>query len=384
MKIFLSFLQSDKNYPIPAYSFWQHYIKNGIEEAGDQWVECPEADWAFGLVPKTQNEHITWKKETWEKTITWLKNNKVDLFLSYLYPQQIDIQAIKEIQKAGIPCVNFFCDHVRQYTKLPDEFKVFDLNWVPEFKALKLYQKTGVPYINLPMPVWIEPEERVYKEEKFKQITFIGSRDIQRTLLLEQLVKNDPDLPIALYGSGWIEKKDISGSQYTESYTFKKKIQFNLKFINDQGFKAFMRKLNNRTIIDEVSSSLKLKIHNMPNFNEYNALTSESMVTLGINRYPSFRYPISQPDTYSRLRDIEAPMLGACYLTEWTEGIEELYDIENEIAVYKTALDLSKQIKALLNDPERRKSLKIASQKKALNTHSIPDSLKKIRCSVGL
>jgi spore maturation protein CgeB len=234
------------------------------------------------------------------------------------------------------------------------------------------------------MPVWIDPENRVYKEEQFEQITFIGSKDIQRLLLLEQLNAIDSDLPLALYGNGWVEKRDTSDQRYTENYTLKKKIQFNLKFINDQGFKAFMRKLNNRTIIDEVSSSLKLKIHNMPNFNEYNALTSESMITLGINRYPSFRYHVSQPDTYSRLRDIEAPMLGACYLTEWTEGIEELYDIENEIAVYKTALDLSKQIKALLNDPERRKSLKIECQKKALNTHSIPDSLKKMRCSLGL
>jgi hypothetical protein len=383
MRIFLSFLQGKSDYPIPAYSFWQHYIKNGIEEAGDQWVECPEADWAFGLAPKTRSEHIVWKKEAWKKTITWLKNNKVDLFLSYLYPQQIDVQAIKEIQKTGIPCVNFFCDHVRQYTKLPAEFKVFDLNWVPEFKALKLYKKAGVPYINLPMPVWVEPEKRVYKEEKFKQVTFIGSRDIQRLLLLEELVKNDPDLPLALYGSGWMEKEDTLNSPYTENYTFKKKIQFNINFINDYGLKAFMQKLNNRTITYDVSSSLKSKIHDMPNFNEYNALTSESIVTLGINRYPSFRYPISQPDTYSRLRDIEAPMLGACYLTEWTEGIEELYDIENEIAVYTNALDLSKQIKRLVNDADRRKNLKINCQKKALNLHSIPNTLKNIKCSLS-
>ena len=233
------------------------------------------------------------------------------------------------------------------------------------------------------MPVWVEPEKRVYKEEKFKQVTFIGSRDIQRLLLLEELVKNDPDLPLALYGSGWMEKEDTLNSPYTENYTFKKKIQFNINFINDYGLKAFMQKLNNRTITYDVSSSLKSKIHDMPNFNEYNALTSESIVTLGINRYPSFRYPISQPDTYSRLRDIEAPMLGACYLTEWTEGIEELYDIENEIAVYTNALDLSKQIKRLVNDADRRKNLKINCQKKALNLHSIPNTLKNIKCSLS-
>jgi hypothetical protein len=49
----------------------------------------------------------------------------------------------------------------------------------------------------------------------------------------------------------------------------------------------------------------------------------------------SYIIPIDQPNTYSRLRDIEAPMLGACYLTEQTEGLECLYDIGNEIEIYK-------------------------------------------------
>ena len=143
MKIFVSFLQSDNNYPIPAYSFWQHYIKNGIDESGHHWFECPEADWAYGLVPKSSTEHENWKNETWKKTVNWIKENPVDLFLSYLYPQQIDAKSIKEIQQIGIPCINFFCDHVREFTSIPSEYKIFDLNWVPEFKAIKMYKKAG-------------------------------------------------------------------------------------------------------------------------------------------------------------------------------------------------------------------------------------------------
>jgi Glycosyl transferases group 1 len=383
MNIFLSFLQSDKNYPIPAYSFWQYYLKKGIEEAGYQWVECPETDWALGLVPKSSNEHAKWKREIWERTVSWLKNNKADLFLSYLYPQQIDKQAIGEIQRAGIPCVNFFCDNVREFTKAPIEFKVFDLNWVPEFKALKLYQKAGFPYINLPMPVWISPESRIYTEEKFSQVTFIGSKDIQRLLLLEKLVESAPSLPLALYGSGWIEKKNAPNPQSPENYGVKEKIMFNIEFIANYGAVAFIRKYNNKSISTRVSDSLKLKIREMPNFDDYQALTGGSTVTLGINRYPSFRYPLSQPDTYSRLRDLEAPMLGACYLTEYTEGIEDLYDIDNEIAVYKTVSDLSNQIKTLMNEPEKRKILKINGQQRAVRDHSISNSLGKIFKAIG-
>src|SRR6202042_1109419 len=45
-------------------------------------------------------------------------------------------------------------------------------------------------------------------------------------------------------------------------------------------------------------------------------ITQNSEITPGGNRSPSLRYPFYRPNTYSRLRDIEAPMMGACYLTE--------------------------------------------------------------------
>ncbi len=379
MKIFVSFLQSDNNYPIPAYSFWQHYIKNGIDESGHHWFECPEADWAYGLVPKSSTEHENWKNETWKKTVNWIKENPVDLFLSYLYPQQIDAKSIKEIQQIGIPCINFFCDHVREFTSIPSEYKIFDLNWVPEFKAIKMYKKAGYPYINLPMPMWVDPTERVYKEEVNNQITFIGSIDNQRVILLSELVNLDPTLPLAIYGSGWSnnEEKEQSNNVIPKSNILKKCIN-SIDFIKSQGFIPLFRKITEPTAYNNEKNSLAPYIKAKPSFAEYNKLSSQSMVTLGINRYPSYRYPFLQPDTYSRLRDIEAPMLGACYLTEYTEGIEELYDIGTEIMVYKSATDLNAQLQKLSSDNEKRIQLKINGQKRALNSHHVGASINKI------
>jgi hypothetical protein len=379
MKIFVSFLQSDKNYPIPAYSFWQHYIKNGIDESGHQWVECPDADWAYGLVPKSSTEHENWKNETWKKTVNWIKENSVDLFISYLYPQQIDAKSIKEIQQMGIPCINFFCDHVREFTSIPSEFKIFDLNWVPEFKAIKMYKKAGYPYINLPMPMWVDPMERVYKEEINNQITFIGSIDNQRIMLLSQLIKANPNLPLAIYGSGWSnnEKEEISNNVIPKNNILKKCIN-SIEFIKSQGLIPLFRKITEPATYNNEKNSLAPYIKAKPSFAEYNKLSSQSMVTLGINRYPSYRYPFLQPDTYSRLRDIEAPMLGACYLTEYTEGIEELYDIGTEIIVYKSATDLNAQLQKLSSDNEKRIQLKINGQKRALNSHHVGASINKI------
>ncbi|HVS90630.1 MAG TPA: glycosyltransferase [Mucilaginibacter sp.] len=376
MRIFLSFLQSKKNYPIPSYSFWQYYIKNGIEEAGYEWSECPGADWALGLVPQNAEDLLRWKQDTWGKTVAWLKKNPADIFLSYLYPSQVDLSAIREIQRMGIPCVNFFCDHVREFRTLPEEFGAFNNNWVPEYKAIKLYTDAGYPFINLPMPMWVEPKYRILREEVNQQITFIGSKDMQRVLLLERLVKQDPKIPLAIYGAGWNgESNGALPYENSPDYTLLKKIKFNKDFIRSQGIAPFIRKIKYRNLTYNTSPALSSRTHRSPDFETYNELIAGSMISLGINRYESFHYPLYKPNSYSRLRDIEAPMLGACYLTEYTEGLEELYDIENEIMAYLDAEDLFIKIQQLQADPAKRKSLKINGQKKALGKHNIPSSL---------
>lgn len=383
MNIFLSFLQSPHNYPIPAYDFWQRYIKNGIDEAGYRWTECPDADWALGIVPKSKAEHSAWLQDTWGKTVDYLKKNPADIFLSYLYPEQVDVSAISEIQKMGIPCVNFFCDNVREFKSAPNEYRVFDLNWVPEHKALGMYKKAGYKYIHAPMPVWVEPARRVIKPEKYNQVTFLGSHDIQRQILMEAVIKTDPALPLVIYGRGW-DKAATPLNPVAGDYSLSDKLLYQLKFLKKEGIAAYRNKIKNRPYNQAGSPELLARCRGGHQAAEYNALTSESMITLGVSRYPSFHFPLFKPDTYSRLRDIEAPMLGACYLTEWAPGIEELYDTENEIAVYHSAADLVEKARALQADPAKRQLLKINGQKRALTDHAIPQILNRIKCSTGL
>ncbi|GAA4084433.1 glycosyltransferase [Mucilaginibacter panaciglaebae] len=374
MKIFLSFLQSTIQHPVPAYDFWQYYVKNGIEEAGYEWTECPDADWALGLVPQTPEKRSEWKERVWSQTISWLRSNPVDLFLSYLYPEQIETSAINEIKRMGIPCVNFYCDNIRQFGEAPKEFSVFDLNWVPEFKAIKLYQKAGYRYINLPMPMWIEPNKRMVHAEANNQITFIGSKDIQRTLFFEKVVKQCPSINLYIYGNGWKDVPQYTGR--TESGF--NKIGYQFSFIKQHGLIPYLRKIKQRNLNTDISEALRFKVNNITDFENYNKLTAESMVTVGINRYPSYRYPLFKPDTYSRLRDIEAPMLGACYLTEYTEGLEYLYDIGKEIETYTSTEDFIEKVSMLTANTNLRQRLKVNGQKRAVSTHNIQNSISQI------
>ncbi|QEC77913.1 glycosyltransferase family protein [Mucilaginibacter ginsenosidivorax] len=378
MKILLSFLQDNGGQPhaIPAYRFWTYYIKNGIEEAGMQWTEIPGLDWAAGLVPYENDPALQqWKQQAWEKTINHIKANRgqIDVFLCYLYPKQIDAEAIKQIKAMGVPCVNFYCDNVRSFIKLPRQFKVFDLVWVPEFEALHLYQKTGVPHINLPMPMWVDPKYRHFSEQETDIISFIGSKDDLRAQLLADAIAGG--VPIQIRGNGWNNGTNESAVQQSSpNGSSKIKNQFNLlRNAGIRGFVAYHRKRNEKPLEAHIPPG---NIFEKPGFDEYIGLSRQSVITLGINRVPTFSKNLV---TYSRLRDLEAPMLGACYLTEYTAGLSQLYDLGTDIETYTNADELVYKCRELMASKNKRKELRIKGQQRALDTHSIPQSLQLIK-----
>jgi hypothetical protein len=390
MRIFLSCLQAKRRHQVPAYEFWENYFKKGIEEAGHEWVEAGGADWAEGLVYSTDKELHEWRERTWSETVTQLKREHrkrpIDLFLSYLFPKQVDCEAVREIQSAGVPCVNFYCDNVRDFVRVPYEFHCFDAHWVPEHKAFKMYRRAGLNYMSAPMPVWITPGQRTCIHPETYPATFIGSRDAQREALFAEAVRRNARFEIR--GPGWLHN-EISEPEITLGASARRRsllrIAANQKqLIRQSGASALLWKLNYK-LRPNVPNALFESHTRGAVFGEgYVRVTQQSMITIGVNRYPSFRHSFSNPDTYSRLRDLEAPMMGACYLTEWTEGLSEMYEIGEEIETYRTAEEMVTKINELQADPEKRQSLRCKGQKRALAHHTITQSLSKLKAFLGL
>ena len=77
-------------------------------------------------------------------------------------------------------------------------------------------------------------------------------------------------------------------------------------------------------------------------------------------------------------------MLGACYLTEWAPGLDDLYDIGSEIETYRSASELVEKSSRLVSDPAHRMSLRKAGQKRALADHSIRRSIERVAEFLGI
>jgi hypothetical protein len=178
MRIILSCLQSLRRHDIPAYDFWRTYFVEGCREASIDVLEVPGVDWAEGLtLAEGSEEFDLWRSCTWEQTLAFAKDEQerggVDFFLGYLYPEQVDVPAVHELRRAGIPCVNFFCDNVREFRKVPAAYAPFDLHWVPEYEALPMYRRAGLPHIHAPMPCWIPEKLRTMPEQAACSFIFV-------------------------------------------------------------------------------------------------------------------------------------------------------------------------------------------------------------------
>ncbi len=385
MRILLSCLQSLKRHPIAAYEFWRNYFVYGLHEAGHEVLEAPAVDWAEGITYSAGSRLDSWRARTWETVEAFVRRERalepIHLFVGYLYPQQVEVTAILELQRMGIPCVNFFCDNVREFRTVPAEYRPFALHWVPEFEALPMYRKAGLPFIHAPMPCWIPKALRSAPLSETEPATFLGSADILRRDLLGRSLQNGADFVVS--GPGWVESSEnVNGSGQPRSVG--SIIDNQIGLVRGHGLRSLLTKIEGRLRPLHPPSIRESQIR-APRFDaDYFRVTREAAVTIGVNRVATATSPPRRPLVYSRLRDIEAPMLGACYLTEWTAGLEGMYDLGAEIETYRTAEELTGKLGELLQDRSRRHAMRERAQRRALADHSVARSMGRIQAHFGL
>lgn len=382
MRIFLSAQQALRRHAVPAYAFWEFYFKQGLAEAGHEVIEAPGVDWAEGLTPLEPAARARWLGDAWSRATDFLRaehaRKPVDIFIGYLFPNQVEPSAVTAIRSLGIPCVNFFCDNVREFTRVPASYHGFDLHWVPEADARALYSTAKLPFVHAPMPMWVPPIHRHVPRAENGEIVFFGSHDPLREDLLGEAVARG--LQLKLHGAGWRSDDKTATPQ---ARSFSRKISNQFSFLRTHGLRGFAMRATYQLHHARPGDWIDRCWNPAVRVEAYFQAMRESQVVIGINRYPSFRHSFSKPGRYSRLRDIEAPMLGACYLTEWAPGLSDLYDLETEIATYRDAAELVEQAARLQREPARRHSLRISGQRRALTDHTLARSLERIATVLG-
>lgn len=321
----------------------------------------------------------------------------IDLFFCYLYPFQFKADLFKELTLLNIPSLFFFCDNFANPNVALKYAPHCTLNWVPEIDATHQFEKSKSNFIYLPMaanPQYNYP----HKVIETYDLTFFGTKNPYRRSILGQLLVENINLNV--FGDGWF----TSEITYHELEIKKKNTIEKFPQLGIQDKILRYLKYKKSGIIDFIKYGLatrkkrkeysKLGIeydHLFQNiackypldFIEANKIYSLSSITIGIN--DQFNPHLQNSITiYTKLRDFEATMAGACYVTQKTSDNTNFFEEGKEIMTYTTVEELIDKIKFLQKHDEIRTQLRSNARQRSLSEHTWSHRFKKAFAKLGL
>lgn len=349
----------------------------------------------------TPQEHEV-RAEITQKIIDEVKHahqeKPIDLFLSYFYNAHFDPAGFEEIHRLGIPTVNFFCNSIYQFELVAEIAPKVTFSWHAEREAKSSYLSAGAN------PVWVQmgADPEVYHPvaglTRQSKACFIGQRYADRDRLLSALIRED--IPVHIYGKGWGYKestptpKDVSqpeestylGRKLVKPGSLESYASLIAENIKSQGYLAGLQRTIQQFSRQRHSKTLNLMLASAAcGYAESISQTFASYeVILNFSNVWSDGRPASKLIPHVRLRDFEAPMSRTCYLTGYTEEIEEFYELGKEIDTYSSLDELIDKTKYYLEHPSAAESLRSSGYERALQDHTWVRRFQQLFKAIGL
>lgn len=347
-------------------------VKVGNDEPFESWIDRDFSDALIDL--GHQLVKFPWNLPASKGYENWLEKNKehknielincvkknhekkpIDLYLSCNDNRYIFPKTIEEIKDLGILTVNYNCDDVNAFHLLEDVAPHYDYNWTNQLNAIPKYKNISAAYIYTPFGA----NPKIYRQYDINRkydITFVG-RNIGYREEFIQHIKN-AGYNIKVWGFGWPRtSKDI-----VHNFCFIAK-RTKLRNLNKQIKHTFWN-INNYHILKELYGSPL-------SFTNLIKMYSQSKISLNFSGGFDFNmYDFSKANKSMKLRDMEATMSGAFYLTEYSKEISTLFSIGEEIACFNGKDEMLQQIEYYLQNPHELEEIRKAGRNKALKNYT--------------
>ena len=107
---------------------------------------------------------------------------------------------------------------------------------------------------------------------------------------------------------------------------------------------------------------------------DYFNLIAESKLVLNIHR--------DENADIGNIRCFEVTGVGSCLITDWREGLSDLFDVENDIVTFTTAQECAEKVRYLLAHPDEMERIARNGQRTTLARHTVAERCKKIAATL--
>lgn len=287
-----------------------------------------------------------------------------DLFFSYLKDGMVDGSVIDEINRTGVPTCNFSCNNTHQFHVVKEISPRFSYCLHTERDVGEKFASINANPIWWPMgsnPKYFRPVD----VPRTLDVSFVGGNYGLRARYIYHLLENGVD--VHAYGPLWSQ---LSKSKLRENG---KRVLLGMKSllasspIRQAYYSAIMADFDfRRNLIRKYPQN----VHNPTTDEELIALYSRSHISLGFLEVHDLHDPAGIVKQHLHLREFEAPMSGAFYLTGYMDEIEEFFVPGKEIVVYRNLTDLLDKIEYYLANTGEAEKIRVAGRERALRDHT--------------
>jgi spore maturation protein CgeB len=395
-------------FAVPRSAWVDLNLRRSLEDMGHQlvrfdfpgWPDDADPEWLARGKPQT-NQRLADAFGT---------AGRVDLFFGYFYSSVVYPETLDGIRKSGVPTVNFSCNNVHQFELVRDIAAHFDVCVVPEQAAQADFLSVGAR----PVRIQLAANPRVYHplpEPRVYDVTFVGQRYADRAELLQHLYANG--VAVRAWGAGWQARKRLDVAH----------VKAGLALVEDERFDGVRRLARERIkgIGARLPSLRRPNLGLVQSRGKPVQVTRESLTSRGCGRAQSggdtvdtsaFGAPrLLQRDlvrmfsqsrlslgfatagdshraarrlTHLRLREFEAPMSGALYLTEDQPELAEYFTPGQEVLTYTDRDDLLDKARYYLAHQEEAERIRRAGLERARREHTWQHRFDQLFATLGL
>jgi Glycosyl transferases group 1 len=274
-----------------------------------------------------------------------------DAVLSYCFASDVETQLVRDTVAAGIPWINFFCDGVYAFDRVAPIARETSLNWFPESAAEPHYRALGRPVLCRPYALNPAALPEPVGGEAVHPLGFVGAAYGTRALQVAALAALG--CRVTVRGEGWLPRAGRSAGHAGVRRTKRMALPTRLRRLGDR--------LLVRALSPWIAPGEPLTDTDLTRF------VSECHVVLGLNEAPAAR---RADRSYLKMRDVEFPGYGACYLTQHNSDVARAFDVGREVLTFRSLVEAAALARDHAARPARAEAIGRAGRLRVLREHT--------------
>lgn len=298
---------------------------------------------------------------------------RLDLIFAVIYDDVLEVETAKQLRALDVPMVNYHVDLVGQWYRVLRIGKYFDRVACAQMDSWDGLRRAGIKPYYMPMAANppVNNETSLSQIIPFDGVLYLGSPWVYRQQVLAATAKQK--VPLRIYGHNWLRTTPDSANAQPYNKNLHDLRHYFLPRLQQEGWGRLWTTVNSRLKpSSNIVTSTEIPadcIQGSYASSDFIPLLQGAAINLGFTHFLGIP-GTSNERRQVRLREFEIPMSGGFYLTQNCSQLQELFEVEQNIATWDNLPELHEKIKYYLENPIERRHITKAAQIHCLQHHT--------------